>query len=38
MIAAERLVAVGRMIVAHRRCGGAVINYEIARVTVARST
>ena len=35
MIAAERLIAVGRMIMAYRRGGGAAINYEIAWVTVA---
>ncbi len=35
MIAAEGLVAVGRMIVAYRRCDGAATSYEIAWVTVA---
>jgi hypothetical protein len=34
MIAAEGL-AIGRMIVAYRRCDGAASNYEIAWVTVA---
>ncbi len=37
MIAAEGLVAVGRMIVAYRRCDGAATSYEIAWVTVARA-
>ncbi len=35
MIAAEGLVAVGRMIVAYRRGDGAATNYEIAGGTVA---
>jgi hypothetical protein len=35
MIAAEGLVAIGRMIVAYRRGDGAATNYEIAWVTVA---
>ncbi len=35
MIAAEGLVAVGRMIVAYRRGDGAATSYEIAWVTVA---
>ncbi len=35
MIAAEGLVAVGRMIVAYRRGDGAATRYEIAQVTVA---
>ena len=35
MIAAEGLVAVGRMIAVHRRGYGATTDYEIARVTVA---
>jgi len=35
MIAAEGLVAVGRMIVAHHRSDGAATNHEIARVTAA---
>ena len=34
-IVAERLVAVGRMIGAHRRGDGAATDYEIAWVTVA---
>ncbi len=35
MIAAEGLVAAGRMIVAYRRGDGAATSYEIAWVTVA---
>lgn len=35
MIAAEGLVAVGRMIVAYRRGDGTAADYEIARVTMA---
>ena len=35
MIAAEGLVAIGRMIVAYRRGDGAATNYEIGWVTVA---
>jgi hypothetical protein len=35
VIAAEGLVAIGRMIVAYRRGDGAATNYEIAWVTVA---
>ena len=35
MIAAEGMVAIGRMIVAYRRGDGAATNYEIGWVTVA---
>jgi hypothetical protein len=35
VIAAEGLVAVGRMIVAYRRSDGAATDYEIAWVTAA---
>ena len=35
MIAAEGLAAVGRMIAAYRRSGGAATYYKIAWVTVA---
>jgi hypothetical protein len=38
MIAAEGLVAVGRMIVAYRRGDGTATHYEIAGVTVALRT